>query len=71
MIEGVVLGHYGSTDGIKVDPKKIEVILNLPTPRTQTKVRSFLGCAGYYRRFIEKFSRVVAPLHVLTSNAEF
>jgi hypothetical protein len=43
--EGVVLGHYVSTDGIKVDPTKIEVILNLPTPRTQTEVHSFLGCA--------------------------
>jgi hypothetical protein len=44
MIEGVVLGHYVSTDGIKVDPTKIEVILHLPTPCTQTEVHSFLGC---------------------------
>jgi hypothetical protein len=71
MTEGVVLGHYVFVDGIKVDPTKIEVILNLPTPRTQTEVHSFLGCAGYYRRFIEKFSRTTAPLHDLTGNVEF
>jgi hypothetical protein len=53
MTEGVVLGHYVSIDGIKVDPTKIEVILNLPTPHTETEVRSFLGCVGYYRRFTE------------------
>jgi hypothetical protein len=52
MTKGVVLGYYVSADGIKVDPTKIEVILNFPTPRTQTKVCSFLGCVGYYRRFI-------------------
>jgi hypothetical protein len=71
MTEGVVLGHYVSVDGIKVDPTKIEVILNLPTPRTQTKVRIFLGYAGYYRRFIEFFSRIVEPLHDLIGNVEF
>jgi hypothetical protein len=44
IIEGVVLVNYVSIDGIKVDPSKIEVLLNLPTPHTQTEVRSFLGC---------------------------
>jgi hypothetical protein len=71
MTEGVVLGHYVSADGIKVDLEKIEVILNLPTPHTQTEVRSFLGCIGYYHRFIEMFSRIAAPLHALTGNVEF
>jgi hypothetical protein len=47
MTEGVVLGNYVFVDGIKVDPTKIEVILNLPTPCTQTKVRSFLGTVRY------------------------
>ena len=70
MTEGVVLGNYVSTDGIKLDQEKIEVILNLPTPRTQTEVRSFLSCARYYRIFIEIFSRIVAPLHALTGNVE-
>ena len=71
MTEGVVLGHYVSTEGIKVDPTKIEVILNLPTPCTQTKVRSFLGASGYYCRFMENFARTIVPLHALTSNVEF
>jgi hypothetical protein len=71
MTEGVVLGHYVFADGIKVDPEKIEVIIHLPTPCTQTKVCSFLGCARYYRRFIEKNSIIVAPLHALTGNVEF
>jgi len=69
--EGVVLCHYISVDGIRVDPGKIEVILNLPTPRTQTKVRSFLGTSGYYCIFMENFARTVAPLNALTSNVEF
>jgi hypothetical protein len=71
MNEGVVLGHYVSTDGIKVDPPKIEVILNLATPHTQTELRSFLGCAGYYCKFIEFFSIIAGPLHAITGNVEF
>jgi hypothetical protein len=71
MIEGVILGNYISADGIRVDPAKIEVILNLPTPHTQTEVRSFLGASGYYRRFLPNFSKTSAPLHALTSNVEF
>jgi hypothetical protein len=71
MTEGVVLGNYISADGIRVDPTKIEVILNLPTPHTQTEVRSFLGASGYYRRFMENFARTAAPLHALTGNVEF
>lgn len=50
MAKGVILGHYISATGILVDPAKIEVILLLATPCTQTEVRSFLGYAGYYRR---------------------
>jgi hypothetical protein len=71
MTKGVVLGNYISADGIRVDPTKIEVILNLPTPRTQTEVRSFLGASGYYRRFTENFARTVAPLYDLNGNVEF
>jgi hypothetical protein len=71
MIESVVLGNYIYANGIKVDPTKIEVILNLPTPHTQTEVRSFLGASGYYRIFMEKISRTIAPLHDLTGNVEF
>jgi hypothetical protein len=71
MIEGVVLGNYISTDGIRVDLVKIEAILNLPTPHTQTKVHSFLGASGYYCKSMEKISRTTAPLHSLTSNVDF
>ena len=65
MHEGIVLGHSISTDGIQVDPSKIRVIENIPTPGTQKEVRSFLGHAGYYRRFIENFSKLASPLFSL------
>ena len=52
------LGHIISKEGISVDPKKIEAIMNWPTPRNVTDVRSFMGLAGYYKRFIEGFSNV-------------
>ena len=48
LIKGIVLGHHVSSQGIKVDPTKIEVISSLPSPTTQKEVRSFLGHAGYY-----------------------
>ena len=57
MSEGVVLGHFISSQGIQVDPSKIQVIQNLPIPKTQTDARSFLGHAGYYRRFIKKIPK--------------
>ena len=65
MSEGVVLGHFISADGIQVDPSKIRVIENIPTSGTQKEVRSFLWHAGYYRRFIEKFSKLDSPLFTL------
>jgi hypothetical protein len=71
MMEGVVLGHYIFAYGIRVDPTKIEVILNIPRPHTQTEVRSFLGVSGYYRRFMENFARTTAPLHDFIGNVEF
>jgi hypothetical protein len=67
----VVLRSYISIGGIRIDPAKIEVILNLPTPHTRTEVHSFLGASGYYRRFMEKFARTDAPLHALIGNVEF
>ena len=45
-----------------MNPKKIEAIMNCPTPRNVTDVRSFIGLAGYYRRFIEGFSKVAHPV---------
>jgi hypothetical protein len=65
MNEGIVLGHLISSKGIQVDPKKVQIIQDLPTPSTQKDVRSFLGHAGYYRRFIENFSKIASPLFVL------
>jgi hypothetical protein len=61
MSEGVVLGHFISYVGIQVDPTKIQLILDIPTPSTQKEVRSFLGHAGYYRRFIKKIPNWLPP----------
>jgi hypothetical protein len=62
LTEGVVLGHHVSSEGIKFDPAKIEVIVRLLPPKTQKGVRRFLGHAGYYQRFIENFTKIVAPM---------
>ena len=56
------MGHYVSSEGIKVDQSKIQIIVNLPIPKTQKDARSFLGYAHYYRRFIEHFSKINLPL---------
>ena len=71
MTEGLILGHYVSAAGIQVDPAKIQILLLIPTPTTQTEVRSFLGFSGYYRRFIEHYSHIAAPLYALTGNVDF
>src|SRR2546430_11916502 len=56
------LGHVISANGIEVDSRKIEAIQNWPQPQSVTDIRIFLGLAGYYRRFIEGFSLITAPL---------
>ncbi|KAJ0704441.1 putative nucleotidyltransferase, Ribonuclease H [Helianthus annuus] len=60
------LGHLVNHEGIHVDPTKIEAITKWKTPESPTEVRSFLGLAGYYRRFIQDFSRIAIPLTKLT-----
>ncbi|GJR94266.1 hypothetical protein Tco_0266440 [Tanacetum coccineum] len=66
----VHLGHVINGDGIHVDPSKIEVVKNWKAPRTPSKVRLFLELAGYYRRFIENFSKIAKPLTVLTQKSK-
>ena len=56
------LGHVISVEGISMDPQKIEAIVNLKPPMNVSKVRSFLGLAGYYRNFFEEFSKIATPL---------
>jgi len=60
--EGIVLGHKISIRGIEVDKTKIDVIEKLPLPMNVKGVRSFLGHAGFYRKFIKDFSKVAKPL---------
>ncbi|GKE20065.1 putative reverse transcriptase domain-containing protein, partial [Tanacetum coccineum] len=60
------LGHIIDSQGIHVDPAKIEAVKNWAPPTTPTEIRQFLGLAGYYRRFIEGFSKIAKPLTKLT-----
>ncbi|KAD7479605.1 hypothetical protein E3N88_02741 [Mikania micrantha] len=60
------LGHVVNSSGISVDPSKIETVIKWSPPKTPTEIRSFLGLAGYYRRFIQDFSKIASPLTKLT-----
>lgn len=71
MTKGIVLGHFISIIGIHVYLTRIEVIIEIPTPWTQTEVRSFLGYVGCYHCFIVIFSKIAAPLSVMTRPVEF
>nr|GEU33555.1 reverse transcriptase domain-containing protein [Tanacetum cinerariifolium] len=70
--EGIVLGHTISKKGIEVAKEKIVVISKLPHPATVKGIRSFLGHAGFYRRFIKDFSKISRPMtHLLEKNSPF
>jgi hypothetical protein len=70
--EGVVLGHKISSIGIEVDKAKVEVIEKLPPPVNVKGIRSFLGHAGFYRRFIKDFSKIAKPLrNILVKHENF
>ena len=70
--KGIVLGHKISTVGLEVDQEKVSIIKTLLPPTTVKGIRSFLGHAGFYRRFIRDFSKIAKPLcRLLEKNAKF
>lgn len=70
--KGIILGHIVSAKGLEMDPAKIDIIKTLPYPTNVREVRSFLGHAGFYRRFILNFSKITTPLcKLLQKDVEF
>lgn len=61
------LGHVISKEGVATDPQKISAVADWPRPTNVTELRSFLGFGSYYRRFVEGFAKMAAPLHYLVS----
>jgi hypothetical protein len=70
--EVLFLGHIISTEGIAVDPSKIQEVLDWKSARSVTQFYSFLGLAGYYHRFIPNFSKIAKPMtKLLEKKAKF
>lgn len=69
--DGIVLGHKVSSKGLEVDQTKVEVIEKLPPPLNVKEIRSFLGHAGFYRRFIKDFSKIANPLRNLLNKDKY
>lgn len=70
MPEILYLGYVVNKDGQKPDTSKVEAIEHILFPTDKTTVRSFIGMCSYYRKFIDNFSSLAAPLHMLTKNSE-
>jgi hypothetical protein len=72
MEEVAFLGHVLSAEGVVVDPSKIKAVSKCQSPKSMTEIRSFLGFAGYYRRFIENFSKIAKTMsELLKSNTPY
>jgi hypothetical protein len=70
--EVLFLGHIIKKEGLAVDPKKVADILNWKAPTDARRIKSFIRMAGYYRRFIEGFSKIAKPMiALLGNNVEF
>ena len=67
----VYLDHIVGHGHLKIDPSKVEVIINWPKPTSVTEVHNFLGAVQYWRRFIANLSIIATPLHTLTSVKQF
>ncbi|KII60514.1 Retrovirus-related Pol polyprotein from transposon 17.6 [Thelohanellus kitauei] len=62
------LGHLFSKNGVSTNPAKTEVIQKCPSAKNAKEVKSFLGLASYYRKFVKKFANIAKPLHDLSEN---
>ena len=68
--EVAFLGHIITVEGVKVDPEKVKAVSDWKQPTNVIEVRSFLGLAGYYRRFIEGFLKIARPMTTLTQKGK-
>ncbi|KAJ0641390.1 putative nucleotidyltransferase, Ribonuclease H [Helianthus annuus] len=64
------LGHVIDANGVHVDPSKVDAVMNWVPPKNPSEIKSFLGLAGYYRRFIQDFSKIASPMTKLTKKSE-